>query len=73
MNNRHDNMAVGELVIANDCSAVFGSLLLYNKRLPDHKSGMKTMQKAPKTSDITMLSHRVCGPPQPRNHISMDS
>lgn len=38
-------MAVGELVSANKCSVPCG------KRLPNHKLGMITMQKAPKTSD----------------------
>ena len=49
-----------------DDSVAFGLPLFYNQRLPDHKSGMITVQKH-RNIFLTMLSHRTdMGLSQPR-------
>ncbi len=55
-------MAVGEF--SNHLfidSVAFGLPLFYNQQLPDHKSGMITVQKAPITSDYDAFAPEQMG------------
>ena len=67
-------LAVGELInqYLND-SAVFRLPVLYNQRLPDHKSGMITVQKTPITSDYDAFAPKILGLSQPRTQFPLDS